>query len=151
MKKIYSFNIRVYGLFINENNEILLADELRFGMHMTKFPGGGLKPGEGTIECLKREAKEEFAQEIKVLKHYYTTDFFQKALFHENQQLISVYYLASFPEKEKFRITSIPFDFDTNDNEILSFRYKPISAIPEEELSFPIDKYVLKMLKQDMK
>jgi len=44
---------------------------------MTKFPGGGLQFGEGTIDCIKREFREELGCEIGVLKHFYTTDYFQ--------------------------------------------------------------------------
>jgi len=146
-EKIAKFNIRVYGLFINENDEILLSDEERFGMRMTKFPGGGLRFGEGTIDGLKREALEEFGQEIEVLQHFYTTDFYQKAMFYENQQLISIYYLTKFTEPERFRLTYRPFDFDEDQEEIISFRYKKIKDIYEEELSFPVDKVVLKKLK----
>jgi len=149
MSEIESFNIRVYGLFINHKKEILLADEKRFNLLMTKFPGGGLKPGEGTIECLKREAKEEFGQAIEIIRHFYTTDFFQKARFHEKQQLISIYYLSRFVEPEKFRIATDPFNFEQNRGEIISFRYKKIAEIDDNELSFPIDKFVLKMLKQE--
>lgn len=147
MEVTTSFNIRVYGLFINDKKEILLADEERFGMPMTKFPGGGLQYGEGTIDCLKREAREEFGQEIEVLEHFYTTDFFQQAYFHENQQLISIYYLARFIEAEGFRISEVPFDFATDKEEIISFRYKNISSLLEEELNFPVDRFVLRMLK----
>ena len=148
LQGIEKFNIRVYALIINDKSEIVLADEERFGMQMTKFPGGGLKPGEGTIDCLKREALEEFGQEIEIIEHFYTTDFFQKALFFENQQLISIYFLARFLEKEQFRIVSEPFNFDTNKEEILSFRYVRIEDLKEDDLSFPIDKYVLKLLKE---
>jgi 8-oxo-dGTP diphosphatase len=146
--KITSFNIRVYGLFINQLNEILLADEERFGMKMTKFPGGGLHFGEGTIECLKREALEEFGQEIEVLGHFYTTDFFQQAMFFEDKQLISIYYRAKFLEKEKFRITTKSFDFkNANQDEPISFRYVGLEKLNTADLSFPIDQYVLKLLK----
>jgi 8-oxo-dGTP diphosphatase len=144
------FNIRVYGLYINEKNEILLADEERFGMCMTKFPGGGLRFGEGTIDCLKREALEEFGQEIEVLQHFYTTDFFQKSRFHEDHQLISVYYRAKFVDKERFRITHKPFDFNNRGTEIISFRYKVINELSEKELSFPIDRIVLNKLKSGL-
>ena len=143
------FNIRVYALIINGKNEILLTDEERFGVRMTKFPGGGMKPGEGTIDCLKREAIEEFGQEIEVTQHFYTTDFFQKAFFHKNQQLISIYYLARFKEKEQFRTDSEPFDFNTTKKEILSFRYARIEDLKKEDLSFPIDKHVLELLKRN--
>jgi 8-oxo-dGTP diphosphatase len=150
-QKITSFNIRVYGLFINRSNEILLADEERFGMKMTKFPGGGLHFGEGTIACLKREAFEEFGQAIEVLGHFYTTDFFQQAMFFEDKQLISIYYKAQFPEKEKFRMASKPFDFVNPDkSEPISFRYVPLDILREEDLSFPIDRYVLELLKKSL-
>jgi 8-oxo-dGTP diphosphatase len=143
---IDKFNIRVYGLFINRNQEILLADEVRFGMQMTKFPGGGLKYGEGTIDCMKREALEEFGQEIEIISHFYTTDFFQQAMFFEDQQLISVYYHTRFLKSEKFRISKTPYDFEVHKDEIISFRYKKISEISDHELSFPIDRHVLAML-----
>jgi 8-oxo-dGTP diphosphatase len=148
VNKINSFNIRVYGLFINNDNQILLADEERFGMKMTKFPGGGLQFGEGLIDCLKREGMEEFGQKIEVLEHFYTTDYFQKALFHESQQLISIYYRAKFPEKEKFRIALKPFDFIKPSNkEPVSFRYIALNLLDETDFSFPIDRHVVKLLK----
>ena len=71
-----NFNIRVYGLLINDKNQILISDERRNDFSFTKFPGGGLEFGEGTIDCLKREFIEEMNLEIEVLSHFYTTDFF---------------------------------------------------------------------------
>lgn len=55
---INQFNIRVYG-FLIEDKKVLVTDEFRLGIFMTKFPGGGLQFGEGTIDCLKREFMEE--------------------------------------------------------------------------------------------
>lgn len=75
------FIIRVYGILINENKEVLLSDEYYKGVKITKFPGGGLNYGEGTIDCLKREALEEFGQPIEVIEHFYTTDFFKNHFF----------------------------------------------------------------------
>jgi ADP-ribose pyrophosphatase YjhB (NUDIX family) len=81
------FVIRVYALIINPSHEVLLTDEYQLNTIMTKFPGGGLEFGEGTIECLKREIAEECnGQQIENIRHYYTTDFFQKALFYDNKQ-----------------------------------------------------------------
>ena len=54
-----SFNIRVYGVLINQQNQVLVSDEYIRGSYYTKFPGGGLELGEGTRDCLKREFKEE--------------------------------------------------------------------------------------------
>ena len=56
------FNIRVYGILINEQNQVLVSDELIRGNYYTKFPGGGLEFGEGTRDCLVREFKEELGQ-----------------------------------------------------------------------------------------
>ena len=53
------FNVRVYGLLLNEKEEILVTDEFRLGVLMMKFPGGGLEFGEGTIDCLRRECMED--------------------------------------------------------------------------------------------
>ena len=50
------FNVRVYGLLINHNQQLLVADEaFKSGQLATKFPGGGLELGEGLIDGLKRE------------------------------------------------------------------------------------------------
>jgi 8-oxo-dGTP diphosphatase len=146
-KFITAFNIRVYGLFINKNKEILLTDEVRYGMHMTKFPGGGLQFGEGLLDCLKREALEELGQEIVILNHFYTTDFYVQSAFHENHQVISIYYLCRFKGKAKFNFPKTPVNFSDSNEEIISFRYKPISEMKEEDLSFPADRHVLKLLK----
>ena len=37
------FNIRVYGLYINNENKLLLSDEYFGGKFLTKFPGGLLQ------------------------------------------------------------------------------------------------------------
>ncbi len=36
---MYKFNVRVYGLLINDRNEILISDEQEYGMQFIKFPG----------------------------------------------------------------------------------------------------------------
>lgn len=143
------FVIRVYGIIINSNREVLLSDEFQLDMRMTKFPGGGLEYGEGLIEALKREFKEECnGQEIKNIKHFYTTDFFQRALFYENKQLLSIYYLAELEAPIRFKFSEIPFDFIENKNGNQSFRWEQIKSLNEDDITFPIDKFVAGKLKQ---
>ncbi|MFW5831713.1 MAG: NUDIX domain-containing protein [Prolixibacteraceae bacterium] len=147
MKTTGNFVIRVYGIFINEKKQVLITDEFQLGMKMTKFPGGGLKFGEGTIDCLIREMKEECnGQEIKNIQHFYTTDFYQKALFYENHQLISIYYTAELEQPVKFKISEKPFDFEKMENGNQSFRLVNIKALKEDDFSFPIDKFVCNKL-----
>ncbi len=140
------FNVRVYGLIFNSENQVLLSDEFQLGTKMTKFPGGGLHFGEGTVECLQREAMEEFNQEIEVLEHFYTLDYFQPSMFYSEYQLLSIYYTARFKEQVKFKISTRPFDFPEMKNGNISFRWKSLNELTEDDLTLPIDKKVAGML-----
>ena len=148
LKEIKHFIIRVYGIIVNDSNEVLLSDEYNFDRYMTKFPGGGLLFGEGPEDCIKREAREEFGQEVKIISHFYTTGFFQKARFYKNHQLISIYYKIKFIEKPVFNISEKMYDFIEKKNGNQSFRWVLIKDLKEKDLSFPIDRYVLKLLKK---
>jgi 8-oxo-dGTP diphosphatase len=143
-----NFCIRIYALVVNESKEILLSDEYMYSMRMTKFPGGGLEFGEGILDCLKREAIEEFGQPIEIISHFYTTDYYQKAMFHENAQLISIYYTARFPEPIRFKISHQPYDFSENSTICQSFRWKKIENLTQQDFTFPTDQKVAEMLKQ---
>ena len=141
------FNIRVYAIILDGNDNILLSDEFRMNMRMTKFPGGGLQLGEGTLDCLHREMMEEFGQDVDVIRHFYTTDFFQKALFYEDHQLISIYYLCRFTEPVRFRVSDKPFDWEADKEGCQSFRWISIASLnPDEMLSFPIDRQAGRLL-----
>lgn len=140
------FVIRVYGIVINDANEVLLSDEYVMGMRMTKFPGGGLNYGEGPIDCIKREAIEEFGQPVEILEHFYTTDFFQETMFFKGYQLLCIYYKIKFTDKVKFKISEIPFDFEDAKEGSQSFRWVKIDALTTEMITFPIDKIVVEKL-----
>ncbi len=146
--QINKFTIRVYAIIINNKNEILLSDEFQMEMKLTKFPGGGLEFGEGTIECLKREAIEEFGQKIEVIEHFYTTDFFQQAMFKNDYQVVSIYYLAKFIDKIKFKISDKAFDFKELKNESQSFRWQNIESLKVDDITFAIDQKVAEILKK---
>jgi 8-oxo-dGTP diphosphatase len=147
-EKIKHFNIRVYGLVINDNNEVLLTDEYQLDQKMTKFPGGGMEFGEGPADCMKREAMEEFGQDIEIVGHFYTTDFFQKSYFHKGHQIISIYYLIRFKDDIKFKISTVPFDFKELKNGNRSFRWIKIKDLSDEVLTLPIDRHVGRLLKE---
>lgn len=144
---ISRFVIRVYAVIVNEKKEVLLSDEYFQNTFMTKFPGGGMEFGEGPLDCLKREAVEEFGQEIDILSHFYTTDFCQKSLFHDDAQLLSIYYQAKFNSPIRFKISDKSFDFKERINGSQSFRWRSIADMDINELTFPIDKRVAERLK----
>jgi 8-oxo-dGTP diphosphatase len=144
------FNIRVYG-FLIDDGRVLVTDEFRLGIFMTKFPGGGLQYGEGTIDCLKREFMEELGIETEILSHYYTTDFFQPTtLLPSEMQLFNVYYLVKAPKPYGFQTTTIKNDMPSIDG-AQCFRWIKIDALNEEEFTFPIDKFIAGKLKNDLK
>lgn len=139
------FNLRAYGILINNNKEVLLSDEFRYGQRFTKFPGGGLEWGEGLEECLKREYLEETGKQIRVKSHFYTTGFFQQSAFNNEDQLIAVYYLVELAEGENLEVSKREFDFDEEEG-AQSLRWLPLSGKMEEALTFPVDKVVAAML-----
>lgn len=138
----YPFNVRVYGLLI-EDGRILLTDEERHGMRFSKFPGGGLLYGEGLIDGLKREFLEECNIEVEVLKHFYTTDFFIKSAFDESQ-VISVYYYVTPKTELLLSFKDSLFDFDEDLPQ--SFRWKNLADLEPDDVTFPADKRVVTLL-----
>lgn len=139
------FNVRVYGLLINEYNEVMISDEQEYGMQFTKFPGGGLELGEGLIDGLKREFLEECHTEIEVLEHFYTTDFFVKSAFN-NSQIISIYYKVINLNKLNLNFKTMVFDFDGEAEPLQSFRWVALDKLTVEDMTFPIDQHVVKLL-----
>lgn len=148
------FNVRVYGVLINEKNQILLSDEYIRGKYYTKFPGGGLEPGEGTRDCLKREFKEEMDLFVEVGAHLYTTDYYQQSAFNPEQQIISIYYYVEPLEPIKFPLREKAFDFTEDQLKIYkektsveTFRFIDLKDFSEENVTLPIDKIVAALLK----
>jgi ADP-ribose pyrophosphatase YjhB (NUDIX family) len=148
------FNIRVYGILIGENKQVLVSDELIRGDYITKFPGGGLEFGEGTRDCLKREFMEEMDLQIRVGDHIYTTDYFQMSAFNPAHQIISIYYYAHPLEPIKAPLRQKPFDFDEQQlavykekGETETFRFVDWNDFSAASVTLPIDKIVADMLK----
>lgn len=147
------FNIRVYGVLINEAKQVLVSDELIRGMYITKFPGGGLELGEGTRDCLRREFMEEMNLEVEVGEHLYTTDYYQQSAFNPDHQIISIYYHVYSDQEIKVPLREKPFDFDEEQMKIYNekketetFRFISWNEFSEDQLTLPIDKIVARLL-----
>lgn len=145
---IQKFNVRVYGILINADHQVLVTDELIKGHEITKFPGGGLEFGEGMIEGIIREFKEETNNEVEVLEHFYTTDYFQVSAYDPSHQIISVYYIVKPVGEFKLETTQKVFDFDKRDGHSQTFRWINLKTISEKNFTLPIDKIVGKMLQE---
>jgi 8-oxo-dGTP pyrophosphatase MutT (NUDIX family) len=149
------FNLRVYGILLGENKQVLVSDEFIRGSYYTKFPGGGLELGEGTRDCLKREFMEEMNLNVQVGEHIYTTDYFQMSAFNPEHQIISIYYFVQPLEPITVPLRQKPFDFDEQQlavykerSETETFRFINWDDFSEESVTLPIDKIVARMLKE---
>lgn len=148
-------SVRVYGILLSENKQVLVSDEFIRGAYYTKFPGGGLEIGEGTRDCLKREFKEEMNLEVAVGDHIYTTDFFQQSAFNTAHQILSIYYLATALEEISVPLRRREFDFDEQQmqlynetKQIETFRFIELEQFGPDKLTLPIDKIVAAIVKE---
>lgn len=135
MEAAKRFNIRVYGIWIR-NGYVLVNEELIRGKRVIKFPGGGLDWGEGMLDCLKREWKEELNLDIDILEHFYTTDYFQHSAF-DDSQVISIYYMVSSHEP--------PDGFINNEANERTY-WMPLNEVSSDSFTLAIDKKVGTML-----
>ena len=148
-------SVRVYGILLSENKQVLVSDEFIRGAYYTKFPGGGLEIGEGTRDCLKREFKEEMNLEVAVGDHIYTTDFFQQSAFNTAHQILSIYYFATALEEISVPLRRREFGFDEQQmqlynetKQIETFRFIEWEQFGPDKLTLPIDKIVAAMVKE---
>ncbi|MGN6293031.1 MAG: NUDIX domain-containing protein [Chitinophagaceae bacterium] len=151
---MHFFNIRVYGILINDKKQVLVSDEFIRGNYYTKFPGGGLEFGEGTRDCLKREFMEEMSLNVEIGEHIYTTDFFQMSAFNPEHQIVSIYYAVNALEEIKVPLRDKAFDFDSQQLDIYqrtgeteTFRFVDWENFSAEAVSLPIDKIVSDLVK----
>ena len=149
-----AISVRVYGILINEEKQVLVSDELIRGGYYTKFPGGGLELGEGTRDYLRREFMEEMNLKVEVRDHIYTTDFYQQSAFNANHQILSIYYYAEALEPITVPLRTSAFDFDAGQLEVYhkageteTFRFIDWEAFSPESVTLPIDKIVASMIK----
>ena len=141
------FIVRVYGIYIDDQERILVSDEYFKGKYFTKFPGGGLEYGESTTDCLIRELKEELDCDFLIVDHFYTTDFFVESAFHPGKQLLSIYYFVTTDGNLQARVSEKSFDFNIEWGEKESFRFVPFVDLQPNDLTFIIDRHVALLLK----
>jgi 8-oxo-dGTP diphosphatase len=144
------FNVRVYGLLIKDGH-LLVSDEYCNGTYMTKLPGGGLEFGEGPAECIVREFMEETGLTVRIVRHFYTTDFFVLSQFNSKGQLISIYYVVETDDDT----SALPTVKEQYENlaaveDAQALRWMPLDTLHEDNLTLPVDKVVARMYAKEL-
>src|SRR5690606_29219027 len=137
------FNIRTYGILINDKREILISDELYHGQQFSKFPGGGLEFGESLPDAIKREFIEECNLKIEKMELLYVTDSVVPSAFNDSQ-VIGVYYQLFTDEKFNWPIKSAVFDFE--EGSIQAFRWISLEDFSIQDLTFTMDQEAWKTI-----
>lgn len=134
----------MYGILI-ENGALLVSDEYIKKNKITKLPGGGLEFGEGTVECLVREFKEELDLDVEVTGHFYTTDFYVTSAFDPNSQVISIYYTVRSLGPATYKTTEEPHSYEKKEG-AQSLRWIKLSDLKDTDFTLIIDRKIGEML-----
>lgn len=137
---MFPFNVRVYGILIHAGR-VLLCRESHRGRELVKFPGGGLEFGEGPVDAVVREFREELELPVKVTEHLYTTHFFQRSAFDPRHQIISIYYLIRFRDEVPEWAERGSYEWDGR-----VFIWHDTRDLSADDLTLPIDKYVVSLI-----
>jgi 8-oxo-dGTP pyrophosphatase MutT (NUDIX family) len=144
MRVMEHFNLRVYGVLVNESKEVLISREVYKGLSFTKFPGGGLCLGESLPDGLIREFKEECNLDIEVEKLLHVTDTFVPSAF-DNSQVIGVYYKVRCLD---FSLRDFKLrNFDLENDSSQSFHWVEFDKLAAEDFYFEMDQQAWRHIK----
>ena len=139
------FTIRVYGLLLHQRALLLSRENIK-GECYTKFPGGGLEYGEGTLQCLKREFQEEAHIEVEPTQHFYTTEIFVPSAFGKEVQVMSIYYWVSSTQINRLSTVNAFSDSALRQNGDQQLFWQPLTELDPDDVDLPIDKIVVQRL-----
>jgi 8-oxo-dGTP diphosphatase len=102
MEKITAFNIRVYGLCVQDQKLLIINEDYR-GQNLYKLPGGGVEFGEGLEDALRREWQEELGLKLDHIEHFYTQPNFVPSIFNPSKQILCIYYRVTLAPNQEIQ------------------------------------------------
>jgi 8-oxo-dGTP pyrophosphatase MutT (NUDIX family) len=136
MNNLERFNVRVYGILVNEGN-VLISHERFMGRTFTKFPGGGLELGEGVVECIVREFKEEMNIDIIPSYLFHATESLQISSFYPEDQVVALYYIVLCDDPAAIITSKNKEDIAENEE---AFEWVLLTDFKKEMLTFESDR-----------
>lgn len=136
MKTLDKFNVRVYGIIVH-SGRILVSHERFRGESFTKFPGGGVQLGEGVLDALIREFKEELNIEITPSFLFHVTESLQVSRFYSEDQVIAIYYIVTSDEVDSIDISKRKEEVEEKGE---AFEWVELTKFKKEMLSFESDR-----------
>jgi len=127
----FYFKFRAAGLIL-KNNKVLIVKMDNNDYYC--LPGGYVELGETTEEAVKRELKEEFGQEVKIIKYLGMVEnyFIKKNLrkIHE----IACYFLLDLVDENLLLEDKILFENDNEHIVRLDFKWVDLNEIDNYDL-----------------
>jgi hypothetical protein len=78
-----------------------------------------------------------------VIRHLYTTDFYEQSSFNDSQ-ILSIYYLVKETKPLTLTYKTVVFDFD--ENTLQSFRWISLNDLSTDDVTFRTDKTAIELL-----
>jgi 8-oxo-dGTP diphosphatase len=143
-----SFNIKVFGLLVNDN-KILVSDELLGSNAVTKFPGDELEFGESIEECLVRSFEDALDIKVKIDRLFYVNDFYQASPVDAKEQIVNIYFVIEQLDNKAIHTVKKTFAFPPHIKQV--FRWMEIDKIRQMDFASLVDQEVIKMIQQSDK
>ena len=141
MEKVSRFNARCYGLLVSSQGRVMGLKERWRGVDLQKFPGGGLEFGEGMVECLDREVREEFSLfKPQQWHHLYSPTHFFTSQFKPNEQLIITYFEGLETAQEE------DWALQPNDPNVLEICWLPLHESSADWFTLESDRQAFRAL-----